>query len=71
MEPHIGRVAFNIGVLLIVLSVLPLPFLSMDSAEFVVDVIALTISLVFLAFVTWEVKRQVKLAVPPGLWHGG
>ncbi|MDH5439016.1 MAG: hypothetical protein OEZ48_10190 [Candidatus Bathyarchaeota archaeon] len=66
MEPHIGRVAFNIGVLLVVLSVLPLPFLSTDSAEFVVDVIALTISLVFLAFVTWEVKRQVKLAVPPG-----
>ena len=66
-----GRVAVNIGVLLVVLSILPLPFISMDSAEFVVDVIALTISLVFLAFVTWEVKRQVKLAVPPGLWHGG
>ena len=66
MEPHMGRVAFNIGVLLVVLSVLPLPFISMDSAEFVVDVIALAISLVFLAFVTWEVRRQVKLAVPPG-----
>lgn len=66
MEPHIGRVAFNIGVLLVVLSVLPLPFLSMDSAEFVVDVIALAISLVFLAFVTWEVRRQVEAAVPPG-----
>jgi len=66
LEPHMGRVAYNIGVLLVVLSVLPLPFLSMDSAEFVVDVIALAIFLVFLAFVTWEVRRQVKLAVPPG-----
>ena len=66
MEPHMGRVAVNIGVLLVVLSILPLPFISMDSAEFVVDVIALAISLVFLAFVTWEVRRQVKLAVPPG-----
>jgi len=66
LEPHMGRVAVNIGVLLVVLSILPLPFISMDSAEFVVDVIALAISLVFLAFVTWEVRRQVKLAVPPG-----
>ncbi len=61
MDPSIGRVAFNIAVLLIVLSLIPLPFLDRDSAEFVVDVLALVISATFLVIVTWDVRRQVKM----------
>jgi len=61
MDPSIGRVAFNIAVLLIVLSLIPLPFLDRDSAEFVVDVLALVISVTFLVIVTWDVRRQVKM----------
>lgn len=61
MDPSIGRVAFNIAVLLIVLALIPLPFLDRDSAEFVVDVLALVISVTFLVIVTWDVRRQVKM----------
>lgn len=41
MDPSIGRIAFNIGVLLIFLTLIPLPFLDPNSAEFIVDIIAL------------------------------
>ncbi len=60
MNPIVGRVAFNIAILLVVLSLLPLPFLNRESAEFVIDVIALFVSLIFLAIVTWDIRRQVK-----------
>ena len=68
MAPHIGRIAFNIGVLLLILSLIPLPFLPRDSAEFVVDVIAIVLSSLFLAFVIWDVRRQARLpgGKPPG-----
>jgi len=65
LEPNTGRLAFNIGILLVFLSALPLPWLSRDSAEFVVDVIALAISLIFLGLVVWDVRRQVKLTSLP------
>lgn len=63
MDPRVGRVAFNIAVLLAILAAVPLPFLSRDSAEFVVGAMALIFSLIFLAFVTWDVRRQVKRAI--------
>jgi len=49
---------FNIAVLLVVLTLVPLPFLRKESAEFIVDILALIFSLVFLFFVSWDVKRQ-------------
>jgi len=61
MSPTVGRIAFNIGVLLIVLSLIPLPFLPVGSAEFIVDVIALVLSSIFLALVVWSVRRQARL----------
>jgi len=61
MSPIVGRVAFNLGVLLIVLSLIPLPFLPVGSAEFIVDVIALVLSSIFLALVVWSVRRQARL----------
>jgi hypothetical protein len=61
MDPTLGRVAFNIGIFLVFLAVIPLPFLNVESAEFVVDIIALIVSLAFLIFVTFDVKRQVKI----------
>ena len=66
MHPTVGRVAFNIAVLLVVMALMPLPWLRRDSAEFVVDVLALGLSLVFLLLVAWEVRREVKkeLEVP-------
>jgi len=60
MEPHIGRLAFNIAVLFILLTLTPLPFLEDESPEFTVDVMAAIISLTFLCFVVWDVKRQAR-----------
>ncbi len=44
-----------------ILSLIPLPFLRVGSAEFVVDVIALGISGLFLLLVSLEVRRQARL----------
>jgi hypothetical protein len=60
MEPYLGRIAFNISLFLVILAIIPLPFLNRDSAEFIVDVIALLVSASFLSYVIWDVKRQVK-----------
>jgi len=64
MEPHIGRIAFNLGILVLMLSIIPLSFLNRDSPEFVADVIALTVSISFLILVAWDVRRQVKRVKP-------
>jgi len=63
MAPVLGRIAFNLGVLLIVLSLIPLPFLPVGSAEFIVDVIALICSSIFTALVVWDVRRQARLRI--------
>lgn len=62
MDPSIGRIAFNIGVLLIFLTLIPLPFLDPNSAEFIVDIIAFIVSIAFLLFISYEVRRQVKVS---------
>ena len=56
------------GVLLVTLALIPLPFLPVGSPEFVVDVIALVLSSIFLALVVWDVRRQARLPhrKPPG-----
>jgi len=61
MPPTVGRVAFTIGVLLVTLSLLPLPFLPIGSAEFVVSLIAFVLSSLFLTLVVWDVRRQARL----------
>ena len=55
-----GRVAFNIGVLLLFLALIPLFFIRADSAEFIVDVFALVFICSFLLAVIWDVRRQAK-----------
>jgi len=61
MEPHIGRLAFNVAILILMLTLIPLPFLEKDSPEFVADILALIFDLVFLFFVTYEVRREAKI----------
>jgi len=76
MAPIVGRIAFSIGVFLVILSLMPLPFLPVGSAEFVVDVIAFVLSSIFLALVVWDVRRQARLpsgkpeAKPPDMGEG-
>jgi len=55
-----GRIAFNIAILMLVLISVPLLFLERDSAEFVISVLALTFTLIFLLLVVWDVRRQAK-----------
>ncbi|MEM2454928.1 MAG: hypothetical protein QXL85_08155 [Candidatus Bathyarchaeia archaeon] len=59
MDPQAGRIAFNLAILLLVLAIIPLPILRKDSAEFVVDLIALIVSLTFLLLVIWEIRKQI------------
>ena len=76
MAPTVGRIAFTIGVFLVILSLIPLPFLPWGSAEFVVDVIAFVLSCTFLALMVWDVRRQARLpsrkpeAKPPDMREG-
>ncbi|MEM4230213.1 MAG: hypothetical protein QXZ66_10720 [Thermoproteota archaeon] len=60
MEPSIGKIAFKLAVLLLIMALIPLPFLDVNSAEFVVNTLALIISIFFLIFVSWEIRRQLK-----------
>jgi len=60
MDPYMGRIAFNIAILMLVLISVPLLFLERDSAEFVISVLALTFTLIFLLLVVWDVRRQAK-----------
>lgn len=60
MDPSIGRVAFNLGVLFVFLALIPLPFLDINSAEFIVSILALIFLSAFLIFVVYDVRKQVK-----------
>ncbi|GEM_PF-1356974 len=61
MAPHVGRIAFRLGMTVLVLALIPLPFLRVGSAEFVVDIVALGVSGLFLLLVSLEVRRQARL----------
>jgi len=60
MNPVIGRIAFNLGMTVLVLALIPLFIISPNSAEFYVDIIALIFISIFLAIVIWDVRKQVK-----------
>lgn len=60
VDPSIGRIAFNLGLTFLILAIMPLFVIRVDSPEFVVDVIAIVILVVFLIVVSWDVRRQVK-----------
>jgi len=62
MHPMVGRVAFTMAILFTFLSLLSLPYLitQPESPSFVVNVLALCFSLIFLLLVVWEIRREVK-----------
>lgn len=61
MQPHTGKLAFTIGIFIFIFALIPLPFLKVGSAEFVVDIVALILSVAFLSFVVWDVRKQALL----------
>lgn len=62
MAPHVGRAGLTMGVFLIVLSLIILPFLEPNSPQFVVTLIAITITSFWLGFIIWSIRRET--AVP-------
>ncbi|HDN17734.1 hypothetical protein B6U74_04745 [Candidatus Bathyarchaeota archaeon ex4484_205] len=59
MNPQVGRLAFNLGVLIVFLSIIPLLYsIPIDSAEFIVDIIALFTGIIFLIVVAILVRRE-------------
>jgi len=62
MAPHVGRIAFTLGVFVLILALIPLPFLERGSPEFIVDLVALVAISIFLGFVIWDVRRQARIS---------
>ena len=61
MAPAVGKLAFTMGILVVLLALVPLPFLDRKSPEFLVDVVALVLGSTFLALVVWDARRQARL----------
>jgi len=61
MDTHTGKLAFTIGIFIFIFALIPLPFLKPCSAEFVVDVIALILSLAFLSFVIRDIRKHARI----------
>jgi len=55
-----GKIAFTVGIFILILALIPLPFLRKESPEFIVDIVAIIVTLVFLGLVIWNVRRQVR-----------
>ena len=62
MAPYVGRIAFTIGLFVLILALIPLSFLERDSPEFVASLIAVIISSFWLGFIIWSIRREA--AVP-------
>ena len=58
MDSHTGKLAFTIGIFIFIFALIPLPFLKLGSAEFIVDIMALFVSITFLSFVIWNVRKH-------------
>jgi hypothetical protein len=61
MTPEMGKAFFRIAVFITLVSLVLLPFLKPGTAEFVVDVLALTVGLVSIAIIAiiarWSARR--------------
>ncbi|MGQ4895091.1 MAG: hypothetical protein ACP6IQ_10765 [Candidatus Njordarchaeia archaeon] len=60
MDPRLGRIAFNIGIFLLLISIIPLFFVEKGSASYIIGMISTVVSLIFLLIVIYEIRREVK-----------
>jgi hypothetical protein len=60
MDPETGRAVFRIAFFVILMSALMLPFLTPGTPEFVVDMIALGVGLIFAAAIFLLVRRSAR-----------
>lgn len=61
MDPSIGRFAFGLGILILVFSLISFPYLNPEDPEFIVNTIALVSATVLLIYVTYDVRKQVRI----------
>jgi hypothetical protein len=60
MDPNTGRLALNLAMVLLVLDLIALPFVDTNSGEFIIALIGIAILILFIAFVSFEIRREVK-----------
>ena len=61
MAPAVGKVAFTIGVAVLIMALFGLLYVEPGSPEFVVDILALVFITAFLGLVIWNVRRAARL----------
>lgn len=59
MDPQLGRGAFRIAFFIVFTTLMLLPFLKTDTAEFSVAILTLVIGLSFIGVIVFLVKRDV------------
>ncbi len=62
MDPNTGRLALNLAMVLLILDLIALPFVRVDSGEFFITLIGLAILILFIALVSFEIRREAKAA---------
>lgn len=58
MAPHVGRTAFTMGVFVMVLSLVILPFLEPGSPQFITTLVVIVITSFWLGFIIWSIRRD-------------
>jgi hypothetical protein len=58
MHQSLGRIMFNLGIIVLLMGLIPLPFLDPASPEFLVDAVGLAVDVLFLIGVYLDVRRQ-------------
>jgi len=61
MAPAVGKVAFTIGIAVLVMALFALFHVKPYSSGFVVTVLALVFDLIFLGLLAWNVRRAARL----------
>jgi len=62
MDPSVGGLALNLAMLLVVLSLVALFFADPSSFEFTLALISLLISGGFLAWVSYDIRKEANMA---------
>jgi len=58
VDPRIGKIVFTMCIFIILLGCLVLPFLDPFSAEFVADVLSITIAGISLSVLVWQIRKD-------------
>jgi len=62
MDPGIGRLALNLGMVLLVLALMSLPFVDRNSPEFLLAIFGIVVSGGFIVLVSYEIRKEARLA---------